>query len=359
MKKLFKHKEFNPAALEILHAVIEIVREYQKAGLTLSLRQAYYQLVAKNIVPNNLNSYKRVCSIIGDGRLAAMVPWDMIEDRNRETLRPSTWDDGAQILRACAHGFRMDHWVNQPNYMEVMVEKAALEGILSPVCNELYIPFTSNRGYSSDTMMFDTGQRLQREFARRMDFAGLDKRPFPGWVAVDDFDDEENRATYIQQIVKLAERGFVELNEDDDGKATAVHVTPDGIKRGIPRLVVIYLGDHDPSGIDMTRDVRDRLALFSDRTPMEVRRVALNMDQIKKYSPPENPAKETDSRSGGYIEKFGDKSWELDSLEPKALVALVRATFAELVHKKRWAEVEAKQEATKAKLLAFADTFKA
>lgn len=87
--------------------------------------------------------------------------------------------------------------------------------------------------------------------------------------------------------------------------------------------IVIYLGDHDPSGIDMTRDVFDRLNLLSHHN-VEVIRVALNMDQIEQYNPPENPAKLTDTRAKSYIDKFGDSSWELDALDPSVLAELVR-----------------------------------
>lgn len=99
--------------------------------------------------------------------------------------------------------------------------------------------------------------------------------------------------------------------------------------------IIIHLGDHDPSGIDMTRDIDDRLALFMDGQ-MEVKRVALNMDQVKTYSPPPNPAKLTDSRCRDYISKFGNKSWELDALEPKVIDALVQRTIKHYRDGTRW-----------------------
>lgn len=91
------------------------------------------------------------------------------------------------------------------------------------------------------------------------------------------------------------------------------------------RVTIIHLGDHDPSGIDMSRDIQDRLNLFmgSERS-VQVNRIALNMNQIEKYSPPPNPAKVTDSRATGYIKKFGRESWELDALDPKVIAKLIR-----------------------------------
>lgn len=89
--------------------------------------------------------------------------------------------------------------------------------------------------------------------------------------------------------------------------------------------VIIHLGDHDPSGIDMTRDIQDRHDLFlGNYVDFEVRRIALNIDQVEEFNPPPNPVKLTDSRCNGYISKYGNESWELDALDPTYLRNLIR-----------------------------------
>jgi hypothetical protein len=104
--------------------------------------------------------------------------------------------------------------------------------------------------------------------------------------------------------------------------------------------VIIHLGDHDPSGIDMTRDIGDRLALFGAHAT--VRRIALNMDQVRVYQPPPNPAKLTDARATGYITRFGPESWELDALDPSTLDALITDTILEYRDEDAWqAETDA------------------
>jgi hypothetical protein len=96
------------------------------------------------------------------------------------------------------------------------------------------------------------------------------------------------------------------------------------------QTIVLHLGDHDPSGIDMTRDIRERLDLFSMEADIEVRRIALTMDQIDELKPPPNPAKITDSRFEGYAAEYGDESWELDALEPQYIADLIQtAVFGE------------------------------
>ena len=100
------------------------------------------------------------------------------------------------------------------------------------------------------------------------------------------------------------------------------------------KAVIIHLGDHDPSGIDMTRDITDRLALFG--AVAEVERIALNMDQVEQYNPPPNPAKLTDSRCTDYIKVHGPSSWELDALDPTTLDGLVRAHILNRRDDTRW-----------------------
>jgi len=86
--------------------------------------------------------------------------------------------------------------------------------------------------------------------------------------------------------------------------------------------VILHLGDHDPSGIDMTRDIMDRLETF--KTPCVIKRIALTMEQIEENNPPPNPAKITDSRYEGYLKKYGSESWELDAINPNMLTNLIR-----------------------------------
>lgn len=99
------------------------------------------------------------------------------------------------------------------------------------------------------------------------------------------------------------------------------------IKEG-KECVVLYLGDHDSSGLDMVRDIKDRIhefLRFGDEPvdeDVQIVHVALTTAQVKHYKPPPNPAKSTDSRYEEYLKKFGKYSWELDALEPKVLATL-------------------------------------
>ena len=116
------------------------------------------------------------------------------------------------------------------------------------------------------------------------------------------------------------------------------------------RTVLIHLGDHDPSGMDMTRDNRVRLDMFTEYEGLEVRRIALNMDQIEEHSPPPNYAKMTDSRAVGYVAEFGEHSWELDALKPQIIDGLIRDAIDEYRDPELWAEMLTHQTETRDRL---------
>jgi hypothetical protein len=108
--------------------------------------------------------------------------------------------------------------------------------------------------------------------------------------------------------------------------------------------VVLHLADHDPSGIAMTKDIEDRLDRYAGE-PIEVRRIALNMDQIRRYRPPPNFAKEGDVNFERYRMEFGtDECWELDALAPDVIAALIRDEVEGMIDEKRWAEALHKEQ---------------
>lgn len=101
---------------------------------------------------------------------------------------------------------------------------------------------------------------------------------------------------------------------------------------------IIHLGDHDPSGIDMTRDIQERLDMFG--ADVHVKRVALTMEQINTYNPPPNPTKLTDARASGYIREYGHECWELDALEPKVITELINNEVTALADTSLFHEIE-------------------
>lgn len=293
MPKIF-YKDYkpDPAGMKIILTADEICDEYMAQGFTLTLRQLYYQFVARGLIANKQTEYDRLGGLINRARLAGMIDWEAIEDRTRNLERLSTWDSPAGILDAVAQQFRFDPWDNQQQRVEVWIEKEALAGVIEPICNKYRVPFFACRGYVSQSESWRAARRLG---------------------------------------------GYIENGQT---------------------CTIFHLGDHDPSGIDMTRDNKDRITDFivSDLMDsmgdgvdehIDIIRLALNMDQVNKYKPPPNPAKFTDSRAADYVSKFGTSSWELDALEPRVIADLIEVNVLAMVDDEKWTASMLREERAK------------
>jgi len=82
-------------------------------------------------------------------------------------------------------------------------------------------------------------------------------------------------------------------------------------------VTILYFGDFDPSGEDMVRSLRDRLAQLGS-TP-DIEKVSLTLEDIERYSLPPNFTKATDTRRNAFVAKNGDVSVELDALRVDVL----------------------------------------
>lgn len=271
MKQAYRSHRFSSNALNQIELVNQIIEEYEEQNFKLTVRQLYYQLVARDVIPNSEKSYKQLISLVTNGRMAGLIDWDMIEDRTREFIVRPHWDSPGSIVSACAKQFHMDMWDNQNIRPFVVVEKEALVNVFEGVCHSYDVPLLPARGYPSMSVV--------REFA-------------------------EN--TLLPAIYQGQE------------------------------VILFHFGDHDPSGIDMTRDLMDRLSLFISGD-MNIERMALNMPQIVKLNPPPNPAKTTDKRFASYAKTFGtNKSWELDALPPSYLEKLAKDAIEGVIEWDQW-----------------------
>jgi hypothetical protein len=103
--------------------------------------------------------------------------------------------------------------------------------------------------------------------------------------------------------------------------------------------VVLYFGDFDPSGVDIERDLSERLGKYM-AGDFTVRRVALTDEQIIKYDLPPMPVKVSDARSEGFLEAYGNKSVELDALDPNTLKFMVAQSIASHINLDSWKKKE-------------------
>lgn len=288
----YKDNNFHKKSLGLIQIANQICEEYAEQGYQLTLRQLYYQFVARGIIPNTMKDYKNLGNVINDGRLAGLIDWNHIEDRTRNLEKLPTWDSSKEILSSCANQFKFDYWADQEYRIEVWVEKEALVGVIERTAYKYRCAYFACRGYSSQSEAWRAGQRF-----------GL---------------------------------------YGEAGQA----------------IKVLHLGDHDPSGIDMTRDNDDRLQMFSDGADVEIIRLALNMDQVREYNPPPNPAKLTDTRATDYISKFGESSWELDALDPRVIDTLISKNIEKYIDFDKWNAVKEREDKARLRILNMAKRWK-
>lgn len=290
MKEQFREINFKPTSLEMIALCNGIIGQYQAQRLRLTLRQLYYQLVTRNAIRNEERAYKNLGNLVSDARLAGVMDWDAIEDRVRVPKCPSEFADLAELVSAALYSYRLPRWNGQEKYVELWVEKDAISGVLAPMASEYHVTLMVNRGYSSQSAMYEAAQRFIRK--------------------------------------------QTELGRQTDHQC-----------------VLLYLGDHDPSGEDMVRDIRDRLNIFG--AEVEVVKIALTIEQVEQYNPPPNPTKRTDSRSQHYIAEHGEECWEVDALPPDVLRQIVEDAILEHVDLALMDKVKQQEQADKARLRSF------
>lgn len=309
MKVKFRDIRLSTANQQRLVQINSIVAEYRRLNLRLTLRQLYYQLVSRDIIPNQQKEYKKLSTVLLEGRMAGVVDWDAIEDRLRVVEKPSSWDTPADIMQSTINSYEKPRLKGQPNYIEVWVEKDALSGVLSEVTEPYHVPIMVNRGYSSVSAMYAAYERFKTAIKEGQKVILL---------YLGDFDPSGRdmiRDVYDRPLEMLLSkaRDFAPYNLDRSKKNDAE----------FNRLYELYGDD--------TRSYRDRedddplfdpwQATVLDR--FEVVSIALTKDQIDEYDPPPNPAKVTDPRAAKYMEEHGDSSWEVDALRPEVLNELL------------------------------------
>lgn len=319
----YSPKRFAPAHQDLIDHANAICNEYAAQNLVLTLRQVYYQFVARGLLPNKQSEYKRLGSILGDARMAGVMDWDFLIDRTRNVVSPPHWDSPSDLIDRAAAQYRTDLWHTQHERVHVWVEKDAAIGVIEGVCDLNSIPYFSCRGYTSVSELWSAAQRIRYDI------------------------------------------------ENGD------------------RVTVLHIGDHDPSGLDMTRDIEERLRLFiakdwlatwgqalprpvthrdiklhmrehmrqqgglitDQQAPWSIHRIALNRDQVERYSPPPNPAKTTDARFHKYVSDTGlHESWELDALDPIVLQRLIQDEIDAIRDPALWSDAVLAMEAERSTL---------
>lgn len=272
MKRKYESYNMTQRLLDQLKVINKVVENYRQQGYRLTLRQLYYQLVARGIVPNKDTEYKKLSDLLRKGRMAGLVDWDSIEDRTRVPKLDYAVDDIDDAIDDTISQYKLKRLDDQSVYIEVWCEKDAISNILRRMTNKYHVRLMINKGYSSASAMYKSAQRFRR---------------------------------------------------NGTGK----------------KKILMYFGDHDPSGLDMIRDIGERLRTFGvklDTPDGYPTHLGITMEQVEEYQPPENPAKITDPRAEWYIEEHGESSWEVDALEPSVLNELIETEILRYIDEDKY-----------------------
>ena len=271
-KTNFSGEGFKGAALDVITQAETICAEYAAQGLTLTLRQLYYRFIARDLFPESRRD---------------AVSGTQNTERNYKWL-------GDLVSRGRVAG--MIDWshitdrTREPDFRDRGWDSPA--DILAAIAEQYKIPrWTGQPEYVEVWVEKEALAEVIRRTAGRWDVTSFACKGSP------------STSSMYEAGMRLRRQ-----------------------ERGGRKCSVIYLGDHDPTGIDISRDIADRLALFGSRADVE--RIALNMDQVLALNPPPSPVKVSDSRTSGYINRFGtDECWELDAIEPADLDTLIEGAI--------------------------------
>ena len=259
---------------EIVDAALDVFQQYDTA---ITLRQLYYRLVSRLLIPNTINSYKRLSRIMVKAREDGDVPINCLEDRSRRVLGKGDlgYNSAEEYLKKKIttlqdswKSFTMPMWDDQPKNVMISLEKDALSRLVSREANRFSVRTFPTRGYPS----FSFVQEMSRYITNQL-----------------------------------------------GGKPT----------------VVLYFGDFDPSGVDIERDLSERLEKYGAKD-FTVQRIALTVDQIKRYRLPPMPVKMSDARADSFLEEHGDRAVELDALDPNLLQTTVRKAVVKNINMRKW-----------------------
>lgn len=276
----FIPKKFTKAHEWVIRQANKIITEYMEQGYTLTLRQIHYQFVARDLYENTQQNYKRLGNILDAARKAGLVDWDAIEDRTRILRRIPVWDGPEKALERVRTSFKLDPWDEQPKLRRV----------------EVWVEKDAAVGIVQPTC-------------------------------------DNLRIPYFSCRGYSSSSGLYEAGKRLEAYRAAGYET-----------IVLYLGDHDPSGVQMTEVSQERVDMYA-RHQIDFRRIALTIPQIEEFTPPPNFVKETDSRTKWYVERFETEDcWELDALSPKTVDQIIRAEVEPLIDKEAWDKTLADEE---------------
>lgn len=203
---------------------------------------------------------------------------------------------------------------------------------------------TRSRNYLPN---WSSPEKLMRAAAKQYHRDWWENQPYylECWVEKEALADVVYTAAGVYDVSGFACKGYPSL--------TSMYDTAGRMKdHAEKQCIILYLGDHDPSGMDMYDNIKKQMNTFN--AVVDVVWIALSMEQIEQYNPPPNPAKQNDTRYKKYAEAYGAHSWELDALPPDVLSKLITDNILLRLDKELLAETQAIEEHERQTIIGYA-----
>jgi hypothetical protein len=148
---------FNHASLVLVEAIIKVFHEYKPP---LTVRQVYYQLATRGLVPLSAQGYRQAQRLLLRVREEEIIPWEWFADRTRRRVQAPQWDDASDFVDTVRGAYRRDLWATQVDHVEFWLEKDALSAFVESVLNLYGVPLCVCRGFGSATFIHEAAAAL-------------------------------------------------------------------------------------------------------------------------------------------------------------------------------------------------------
>jgi len=223
-------------------------------------------------------------------RREGLIPYGWITDATRQGYFTQTWNDPADAVAHVASLYRRSYWATAPVYLEVWCESRSIAGVIRGDCERYAVPLYPAGGFASLSLTWRAAQHIAGEAARPIA----------------------------------------------------------GLARGRP-VHVLYVGDYDPAGLLIDRNIEAELRRHLPDTEIHFHRLAITAEQIVLMGLPTKPAKEGDRRGG-----FTGGTVEAEAMPAGVLRGLLRDAIEKFIDPRELAALKAAEESERYWLYTFA-----
>lgn len=142
---------------------VAILDTFAEQGPPMTVRQIFYQLSSKGVVPKDeTKGYRPVQSQLTVMRRNGSIPYGWLADNTRWKIQPTMYNGMSDALERMTRYYRQDLWASQNAHVEIWIEKDALAGVVSSITDSFGVPLFVSRGYSSISFAFDAAEQLSQ-----------------------------------------------------------------------------------------------------------------------------------------------------------------------------------------------------